>query len=222
MAYWSSGQPGVVGMSVRNELRPNRGQDKSNNDWYNYVTQGASQIHSTNPNLLIMISGINYATDLGFIYNRPLDTSTWANKLVYEAHAYAWDFTGSSCNGMTTKMGRQYGYLLDQGKSFAGPLWMSEFGVGQTGGPNDGLSEGDSAFLSCLVGWLEGNDVDWGYWALQGSYYVRDGLINDDEGYGLLNQYWNETRNPDFAGLLGNLFSMTQGPTGNTAIARRR
>jgi endoglucanase len=55
--------------------------------------------------------------------------------------------------------------------------------------------------------------MDWAYWALQGSYYIRDGSgTNVDESFGLLKSDWSDWRNTQFTGLLGNMWQMTQGP----------
>jgi endoglucanase len=85
---------------------------------------------------------------------------------------------------------------------------LSEFGIGLSS-----ISSSDSAFLSCVASYATGNDMDWAYWAVQGSYYVRDGSGTDvDESYGLLKSDWSGSRNTQFHGLLGNMWQMTQGP----------
>jgi endoglucanase len=54
--------------------------------------------------------------------------------------------------------------------------------------------------------------MDWAYWALQGSYYVRDANADVDESFGLLKKDWSDWRNTEFKGLLGNMWQQTQGP----------
>ncbi|KAL2752577.1 glycoside hydrolase family 5 protein [Sodiomyces alcalophilus JCM 7366] len=63
-----------------------------------------------------------------------------------------------------------------------------------------------------LAHWLEANDADWVLWALQGSYYVRDGQIDYDETWAAPDQDWNGWRNQAMKGLLGRIFDVTQGP----------
>ena len=76
MASFAASHSNVVGMSLRNELRASGGQDGNNHaDWYKFVGQGLNAIHSRNPNLLMVVGGPSYATDIGFLYNSPLDRS---------------------------------------------------------------------------------------------------------------------------------------------------
>ncbi|KZP10882.1 glycoside hydrolase family 5 protein [Athelia psychrophila] len=215
MATYALGYPNVVGMSLRNEMRPLPIiQDIGNTDWYSHVTEGAQTIHSAAPDLLIMIGGINGATDSAFLRDSPLDTSGWANRTVWEYHIYSYSvgYTTSDCSLFQTEMGAAAGFLLESNKAFTGPLWLSEFGVGMTGGNNTGLDDQDSAYLTCLVDYMESNDADWSVWALQGDYYVREGQTSSDESYGLLNGNWDAWRNPEFPGLLGKMWNVTQGP----------
>jgi len=49
-------------------------------------------------------------------------------------------------------------------------------------------------------------------WAIQGNYYVRDGQVDKDEPWGLLNADWTAWRNPAVRDVLGKMFDQTQGP----------
>ncbi len=80
------------------------------------------------------------------------------------------------------------------------------------GGPEDGLTDKEGKYIDCLVDYMTNNDAEWALWALQGSYYVRDGQVDYDESYGALNHDWSAWRNPDFPKRLGNMWQMTQGP----------
>ncbi|CAA7257417.1 unnamed protein product [Cyclocybe aegerita] len=218
MASFARSHPAVVGMALRNELRTSQqqvpGEDSA---WRRFVTQGASAVHAANNDLLIVIGGVGYATDLRTLYSNPLDTSPWdgANRTVWEFHAYSWSFSNSgSCSVASTRYGDYAGFLLAQNRPYTGPLWLSEFGVGMTGGPsaNQGLSNADYNYLRCLVQYLEGNDAEWAVWALQGSYYVRNQVVDYDESFGLLTRDWSAWRNPAFPGMLGGMWRVTQGP----------
>lgn len=85
---------------------------------------------------------------------------------------------------------------------------MSEFGIGLSGT----ISSADSNFLNCVVSYATSNDMEWAYWALQGSYYVRDSNADVDESFGLLKSDWSDWRNGQIKGLLGGMFQQTQGP----------
>lgn len=211
MASFSARHANVVGMSLRNELRPVGSQDMDNHaDWYTYVTQGAQAIHYSNRDLLIVVGGLDYATNLSHLYSSPLDRTAYPNKIVWEFHNYAWTFgsgAASNCTNYQSQLGSRSGFLLTQGKAFTGPLWLSEFGWAQTGTTAD-----QSQYVDCLVNYMEGNDADWAYWALQGDYYVRKGLVNNDESWGLLQADWSGWRNATFSARLGKLWQVTQGP----------
>lgn len=211
MASWSKGFSNVVGLSLRNELRAVENQDQNSHaDWYNYMSKGVSAIHQGNPNALVMAGGVNYATDLSFIYNKQLDKAGLgvSNKLVWEFHSYQWSNADTDdCSKYTTDLGNSVGYLLTPGKAYTGPLWLSEFGFAQLD-----TSSAESAYWSCLRSYLENDDGDWAYWALQGSYYIRQGAVDADESYGLLKHDWSGWRNSGWKSQFGTIFSVTQGP----------
>ncbi|KAL1967563.1 hypothetical protein VTN77DRAFT_3078 [Rasamsonia byssochlamydoides] len=220
MASFATSHPGVVGMSIRNEMRafPLLQDLNNHDDWYNYVEQGAKTVHAANPDVLVIIGGVDSATDLSYIADRPLDVSAWAGKHVWEFHAYSFTVTypnpTETCEIAWGEYGYFVGYLLTQNETYTAPLLLSEFGVGMTGGPanNSGLSNTDYGYLQCLVQYMESNDAEWTVWAVQGSYYVRDSTVDYDEDYGLLTHDWSEWRNPAFPGMLGKMWNVTQGP----------
>ncbi|KAI5787648.1 glycosyl hydrolase family 5 protein/cellulase [Peziza echinospora] len=211
MANFAKSYSNVVGMSLRNELRASGSQDKNGHaDWYNYVGQGAKAIHDNNKDLLIVIGGVSYAVDLGFLYDKPLDRSQFPDKVVWEFHNYAWSFPADdkrTCAQYQTLMGNGAGYLIATGKAYTGPLWLSEFGYAQVG-----TSSKELAYIDCISKYLESNDADWAYWALQGTYYIRDGTVDKDEGFGLLNKDWSGWRNSAFIGKMGKNWQINQGP----------
>jgi endoglucanase len=84
---------------------------------------------------------------------------------------------------------------------------LSEFGVGL-----NGISDSDRTYLQCVVDYATGNDMEWAVWALQGSYYARDGTINYDESFGLLTNDWVDWRNTEVKSLLGQMWDQIQGP----------
>lgn len=218
MANFSKGRPNIIGMDLRNEMRPIH---FDTDNWYKYIPQGASAIHSANPDLLIIIGGLSYDVDLSFLYSSPLDTSAWPQKVVYEFHLYTWshsetfskpqdpsaEATSSACQNLKTDLGHASGFILQQGKPYTGPLWMSEFGVG-VAAPSDA----EQGWLACVVDYMTENDAEWDVWTLGGDYYVREGKVNFEESFGLLDKKWADWRNRDFPGLLGGMWNMTLGP----------
>ncbi|KAL8211479.1 hypothetical protein R6Q57_005916 [Mikania cordata] len=188
----------VVAMSLRNELR---GPRQNASEWYRWVREGATEIHRVNPELLVVVSGLNYDLDFTMLKSKPLGLDDMLpNKLVYEAHRYSWSggrgkWLGPSlnkiCKSVTSDINKKVGFLTTW--SHKAPLFISEFGVNLMGS-----NHADNNFLPCYMTYLAGMDLDWALWALQGSYYVRHGVQNMEEPYGLLDANWTQLRNPGF------------------------
>lgn len=199
----------VVAMSLRNELRGVISQNQNNiHEWFTHMQNAAQAVHAVNPDVLIVVGGLSYAHDLSFVSaTRHLDASAFPNKLVYEFHWYKNWIGGSDsydnisatdpCDVNRVEVENQVNFLRADGMVFTGPVLLSEFGIDQAA-----TSFGDSRFLACVLGLLEQTDQDWALWALQGSYYLRNGVSDLDETYGLLTSTWNTIRNLNFLTLL--------------------
>lgn len=209
MATFGTQHANVIGLSLRNELRAIGSQDSNSHaDWYSIVGQATAAIHVANPNALIVVGGVNYATDLSFLAGKPFDRSNLGDKVVWEFHTYSWSSSVTSdCPAYKKLLGNLAGYLLTQNQAYTGPLWLSEFGWAQV---NPTALE--TQYISCLSDYMTGNDAEWAYWALQGSYYYREGVVNYDEGFGVLNKDWSGWRNASFTKAIGGMLSQTQGP----------
>ncbi|XP_047337892.1 glycosyl hydrolase 5 family protein-like [Impatiens glandulifera] len=201
--------PTVVGMSMRNELRGSRSNE---DDWYKYMEQGANSIHNENPDLLIVVSGLRSDTNLAFLKKRPFGANV-GNKLVFEAHWYPFgesynnwlNKTNQFCGTRTGWFNGQSGFLVDGGKPF--PLFLSEFGIDQRGDDEMG-----DRYLNCLLAVAAEKDLDWAWWALQGSYMLRQGKIEMEEFYGNLDFNWSLPRNPTIQKKLQFLQHVSQDP----------
>ncbi|KAI7988845.1 hypothetical protein LOK49_LG13G00528 [Camellia lanceoleosa] len=207
MASLFKGTPYVVGMSLRNELR---GRKENANDWYRYMQKGAEAVHAVNPDVLVILSGLSFNTNLSFLLNRPVNL-TFKGKLVFEVHSYgffdksAW-ITGNLnqvCRQVVDQMMRNGGFLLDQGY----PFFMSEFGVDLRG-----TNDNDNRYLNCILGVVAELDLDWALWTLAGSYYLRPGVIGSEEFFGVYNWNWCEARNSSFLKRISAVQSPFQGP----------
>ncbi|KAB5557965.1 glycoside hydrolase family 5 protein [Coniochaeta sp. 2T2.1] len=219
MAVWARDHRGVVAMGLRNEIREFllQGTFNGRQDWYDLIAQAGKVVHAANGDVLVVVGGTMSSTDLTHVRGgKMLDTSAWPGKHVWEMHAYSFTVTYpnllGSCDVVKAEYGAFAGFVLEQGKAYTAPLILSEFGVGMTGGTQQGLNEQDRNYLSCLVGYMENNDAEWAIWALQGSYYVRDGQVDYDEGWGVLDHEWSGWRNGEFPAMLGRMWGVTQGP----------
>nr|XP_043640072.1 glycosyl hydrolase 5 family protein-like [Erigeron canadensis] len=197
----------VVGLSLRNELRGRRQDVKT---WYKYMQKCAESVHQANPNVLVILSGLNYDLDLSFLKSNPISLS-FNKKLVFEIHWYGfsdgndWIMGNSNevCGRVIDSMTNRATFLLDQGY----PLFISEWGVDQSG-----TNENDNRYLNCFLGWAAEHDLDWALWTIVGSYYYREGVAGWDESYGVLNWNWKEPRNSSFLEKISPLQSPFQGP----------
>lgn len=195
-------------MSMRNELRGNR---QNQDDWYKYMQQGAEAIHKENPDILVIVSGLSYDTDLGFLKAKPFGVDL-KNKLVFEAHWYAFGQpadqwaaqTNQLCAKTTTGAENNYLFLTTGNNSF--PVFISEFGINQSG-----ENEADNRYIGCLLAKIAEMDIDWALWTFQGSYILREGKVNLEEFYGVMNFNWNGTRNSSFLDRLQLVRQINQG-----------
>ncbi|WP_216207612.1 glycoside hydrolase family 5 protein [Amycolatopsis aidingensis] len=196
--------PRVVGADLYNEVRrdvlddPNWGGGDEH-DWHAAAQLAADRILTeANPNLLIIIEGINWfglPVD-GFPHGRPTlepartlsHTLVRSDKLVYSAHFYG--YTGPRHSGATgigetsdpryqdlsraelfEVLQRQAFFVTEQGRHFTAPLWISEFGVG-------GREETDPkarAWFANMVDFLIARDTSFAYWPLVGWHEDRRG-----------------------------------------------
>ncbi|XP_010437048.1 PREDICTED: uncharacterized protein LOC104720858 isoform X2 [Camelina sativa] len=161
----------VVGVSLRNEPRGARDYPDL---WFRHMPEGAEAVHAANPKLLVILSGIDFDTNLSFLRDRFFNVS-FTDKLVFELHWYSfsdgrdsWRKHNSNdfCAKIITKVTRNGGFLV--GRGF--PLMLTEFGTEESGRDISG-----NRYMNCLVAWAAQNDLDWAVWALTGDYYLRTG-----------------------------------------------
>ncbi|ONK58202.1 uncharacterized protein A4U43_C09F9470 [Asparagus officinalis] len=202
----------VIGMSLRNELR---GPRQNVPDWYKFMQMGAEAVHKANSNVLVILSGLDFDTDLSFLLNKKVDVS-FTTKLVYEMHWYSftngdtWDSNlNDACSFVTSRVMSRAGFLLSHGW----PLFVSEWGVNQKGENNF-----ENRYLDCFLAFAAEHDVDWGLWALQGSYYLKEGNVDVEEFYGFNNFTWRTRRNITFFNRIYKLQTPFQGPGLNHAL----
>eukprot|EP01018_Ginkgo_biloba_P000642 Gb_13276 [translate_table: standard] len=197
----------VVAMSLRNELRGSR---SNADDWYKYMQQGAKAVHEANPNVIVILSGLNYDSDLKFLASKPVDLA-FTDKIAYEMHWYA--FTDGNawaegnpnevCASVTSRMNENAAFIA----ASPAPLIISEFGIDQRG-----TNVNDNRYINCFLAFAAGGDFDWALWTLQGSYYSRDDKPGSEETYGVFNDNWDGLRNPSFLSRLKSIQQPFQDP----------
>ncbi|KAG8082389.1 hypothetical protein GUJ93_ZPchr0014g46641 [Zizania palustris] len=207
MATIFSGVPNVVGMSLRNELR---GPRQNTADWYKYMQRGAEAVHAANSRVVVILSGLSFDNDLAFLNSRQVSVS-FAGKVAFEVHWYGfsngqeWRAGNANqvCARIAASVARRALYLLDQGW----PVFLSEFGVDNRGG-----NVNDNRYYGCVAAVAADLDLDWALWTLQGSYYLREGVLGLDEVYGVLDWAWCKPRNDTALSRLNALQRPFRGP----------
>nr|XP_043630462.1 glycosyl hydrolase 5 family protein-like [Erigeron canadensis] len=188
-----NGNPSVVAMSMRNELR---GPRQNTVDWYAFMQLGGTVIHRENPDILVIISGLSFDNNLGFLKDQPL-TINLDNKLVFESHWYPfgqpddnWIFqTNEYCANATKWFMDNSGFLFQTDQNPV-PLFLSEFGLDQRG-----VNEAQNRYFHCLLMTVAENDIDWALWQLPGSYMLREGQVDLEDVFGMYDIMWENLRN---------------------------
>jgi endoglucanase len=217
-----AGQPAVVGADLRNEPRSANGRAATwggdpATDWRAAAERGGNAVLEENPNLLVVVEGVNYALDLRGVYNHPVSLAV-PNKLVYSAHDYGYDHPTAILSNyfvLTEWLGRAWGYIVTQNRSFTAPLWVGEIGTchGAVADCMEGTSSDQARWFSNLRRYLGEADFDWSYWALNGTQSTgRTRSWGAEETYGILDTSWQNPASHDLLARLQAMQRATQGP----------
>ncbi|NUP30524.1 MAG: cellulase family glycosylhydrolase [Streptomycetaceae bacterium] len=187
----------VVGADLYNEVRRTITDDANwgwgdDHDWWAASQRlGDRLLTEANPDLLIVVEGINWQgipAD-GFSHWRPTleptrtlsHTLVASNKLVYSAHFYGYtgpNHTGATGTGEThdwryqelsktdlyaTLRKQAFFVSADTGQHYTAPVWISEFGISA-----DETNPQATAWFGNFVDYLIANDTDFAYWPLVG------------------------------------------------------
>ena len=195
MAEHASKWPALASMSLRNELREpdasSPAQPYTWNTWTENVLPAAEAIHDNNSDVLIFFSGLGYDTDdTYFIQRQTYNGATFTpeaydfrEKIVYEIHNY--DNDATSCADDIEAPLYENAYcamnLTDDACPNHGPVVMTEFGCDMSDGA-------DSVYAQCIrstVTGQPGGPGGWMQWVLSGSYYIREGIQDYEETWGM-------------------------------------
>jgi endoglucanase len=212
-------QPAVVGADLRNELRasdagtPTWGGSDSTLDWHGAAERGGNAVLGVNPNLLVIVEGLNYSNDLTGAYSLPVVLPV-ANRLVYSPHDYAFDHpSGVSASDLATDLGDEWGYILNQGQSYTAPIWVGEFGTCNTSASCVSGASDQGGWFAGFAAYLNDADIDWAYWAINGTEASGTGrTLGAPETYGVLDVTWTTSASPALTSALQSLQPATQGP----------
>jgi hypothetical protein len=209
MAAHGKAWPALASMSLRNEFR-----EPTNNPavaatynwetWYAYNRRGADAVHAANADVLVILSGLNYDTTMQPVVRgtaltpgngtfQKSDFAGYEDKLVIELHNY--DTEATSCadlSGAIYNGGAQAMNPDEASTANVFPVLLTEFGFLQEDDKYKGV------YATCLAEWLPDNTAGWMNWVVVGSYYVRSGIQDYDETWGLYNHDWSGWRDTGY------------------------
>lgn len=206
-------QPAVVGVDLRNEPRgvpdgrkPNwNGGDAL--DWRAAAKRGGDAVLAENPNLLVMVQGIDFSVDFTGVFGAPLQFEV-PGRLVWSPHDYGFFHPNlASFEELKTDLGNKWGYLLVQGQPYTAPVWVGEFGVAHA------PAEVASIWFSGIRRYLDESDIDWGYWPLNGTQATgTTRTLGAEESYGFLDPTWTRPALPELSVALQAIMPVKQTP----------
>lgn len=200
-----------LGSSQLNPISPTWA-DHGGNDWRQAATDAGNAIVKANPKMLVIVEGINFTgatPSLGGY--RPLLSPTYdapvglikPTKLMYAEHNYGYigpkatgagglvDAGNPTYNSMDKptlydNLNKGFGFVANPDHIYTAPVWVSEFGIGFD---SANTSDADKAWFANLTQYLIDYDLDFSYWALNGT------KTDSVEDYGLLTTDWSAPRN---------------------------
>jgi endoglucanase len=221
--------PAVVGADLRNELRGDSllriaptWQTATSpvwSDWPRAATAAGNVVLQANPDLLVAVEGLAYATDLRGAALRQIHLSL-SNHLIYSVHDYPFTHRGATADEIREQLGEWWGWLLAQDKAWTTPVWVGEFGTCHPDGSS--CSDMERSWLPTIASYLRDGDLDWAYFSVNGtgahggrepqscSETLR--FEGCDDGYGLSDDTWAHDASPALTNTLRNLQPASQGP----------
>ncbi|MEP6503667.1 MAG: cellulase family glycosylhydrolase [Betaproteobacteria bacterium] len=202
MARRQAGNAWVVGAELRNEIRPDNalalkpswGDGLPATDWKLAAEKAADAVSRANPDLLVIVGGIGYQTDLSDFAARPPRIQA-RDKLVYAAHDYVWNRAPGELAddaAFARRSFERFGFLSEAGHAYSAPVYISEWGSCLQADSSDKPCAADRvAFRDAFARYAAATGIDFAWWPLNGDqlpgYNRRNGEV---ETYGLLRPDW--------------------------------
>jgi endoglucanase len=178
--------PTVIGADLHNEpAGAATWGGKATTDWQAASTRGGNAVLASNPNLLIIIEGIeNQATaggtwwggGLADVGANPVVLAT-PNRVVYSPHDYPaslfaqkWFSDPAYPANLPAVWDRNWGYLQKQGIA---PVLLGEFGSALA-------TDSDKAWMKSIVEYLRTNGMSYAYWSFNPNSGITGGLVQAD------------------------------------------
>ncbi len=215
--------PAVVGADLRNEPRPAVLADGKRRvpvwggpdpevDWRAAAERCGNAVLEENPDLLIIVEGVNYSSDFSGATERiPFRVP---NRLVWSPHDYSWFHDGLRSHAQLHEdLGRRWGFLLVQGKPWTAPVWVGEFGTSHETQDHVYAESGPGLWCAGFRAYLHAADIDWCYWALNGTQSRgATRTFGAEETFGVLDREWKAAALPRHLDAFRSLEPATSGP----------
>jgi len=153
-------------------------------DWRLAAERAGNAIQAVNPNLLIIVEGIENAGGASYWWggnlknagNAPVQLNV-ANQLVYSIHDYpasvyaqTWFSAPNYPANLPGVWDSYWGYLVKQNIA---PVWIGEFGTLLQ-------SQSDQQWLSSMAAYITANNLSFAYWCWNPNSGDTGGILKDD------------------------------------------
>jgi endoglucanase len=157
-------------------------------NWEEAAQVTADAVLTVDPSWLVFVEGPESSTNFSAVWNgdggRGLPLTLCANgapapQLVYSPHAYQWEVNSTSLDAMNQDIDAHWGKILTPGQQYTAPIWVGEFGgcdtrpacttITATNCPAVRNPRCTGNFFEYFTQYLALSDVDWSYWAFNGT-----------------------------------------------------
>ena len=180
------GDPTVVGCDLHNEPRDpaSWGDGNMSTDWRLAAERAGNAILAVNPDLLIIVEGVQTTGGESYWWGGNLRSAAGApvrldvaNQLVYSIHDYpssvywqSWFAASDYPNNLPPLWDRTWGYLVENDVA---PVWVGEFGTRDQ-------TDSDRRWLTTLANYIRTHELSFAFWCLNPDSGDTGGILQDD------------------------------------------
>ena len=166
----------------------NRRDVSTLSNWEEAAQETGDAVLSVDPSWLVFVEGSESSTNFSAVWGgdggRGLPLTLCVSgaptpQLVYSPHAYQWEVNSTSVDAMNQDIDAHWGRILTPGKPYTAPIWVGEFGGCDTRPACTRITATDCPavrnrrctgnFFEYFTRYLAVSDVDWSYWAFNGT-----------------------------------------------------
>ena len=175
------------------------------------MTDAARVVHASNADLLIVAAGTVASGNLGFLRGNVFVPEI-QHSVVFESHIYNGIYVDKFWKNLGQRFTCSYlqRFLLENRNEFVTrlnpprPYLLGEFGM-DVAAYDVSSTRNDVQYMQCVTDWVRKKQVNFAYWVLVGKYYYRDGGVDSEKGWGLLQANNKKVRNPNMIEILKTL-----------------